>query len=71
MISDCCGAMVVFGDVCFRCKEHCEPMDSQFSDDAYEAAVDAYNMGYGPPVTRRQRQEEQDEIDEYRRNGRY
>lgn len=39
------------------------------SDDGYDAAVDAYNEGYGPPVTRRQRQEEQDWVDELRRNG--
>lgn len=67
MISDCCGAMVVMGDICFRCKEHCGPMVD--SDDGYDAARDAYNEGYGPPVTSRQRREEQEEYDEYRRNG--
>lgn len=69
MISDCCGAMVVMGDICFRCKEHCVPMHSQFSDDAYEASVDAYEMGFGPPVTARQRREEQEEYDHYRQSG--
>ena len=39
------------------------------SDDGYDAARDAYNMGYGAPVTRRQRQEEQDWNDECHRNG--
>lgn len=67
MISDCCGAVVRFQDICSRCGEHCEVG----SDDGYDAAKDAYLMGYGPPVTWSQRQEEQEEIDEYRRNGRY
>jgi len=39
------------------------------SDDGYDAARDAYNEGYGPPVTSRQRREEQEEYNEYRRNG--
>lgn len=39
------------------------------SDDGYDAAVDAYLEGWGPPVTRRQIQEEQDWADECRRNG--
>lgn len=39
--------------------------NSHDSDDGY----DAYNEGYGPPVTRRQRQEEQEWADECRRNG--
>lgn len=43
--------------------------DFQNSDDGYDAARDAYNEGYGPPVTRRQRQEEQEEADEFRRSG--
>jgi hypothetical protein len=30
--------------------------------------VDAYNEGYGPPVTARQRREEQEEYDEHLRN---
>jgi len=38
------------------------------SDDGYDAARDAYNEGYGAPVTRRQRQEQQDWADECRRN---
>jgi len=42
---------------------------SKDSDDGYDAARDAYNMGYGAPVTRRQRQEEQYWNDECRRNG--
>jgi hypothetical protein len=43
--------------------------DKDSSDDGYDAARDAYNEGYGPPVTSRQRREEQEEYDEYRRNG--
>jgi len=42
--------------------------DEDSSDDGYDAARDAYNEGYGPPVTARQRREEQEEYDEYRRN---
>lgn len=65
MISDCCGAVVHWQDICSRCGEHCEDA----SDDGYDAAKDAYLMGYGPPVTRRQRQEEKDWADECRHNG--
>lgn len=68
MVSDCCGAMIRFQDICGRCGEHCEPVEND-SDDGYDAAVDAYNEGYGAPVTRRQRQEQQDWADECRRNG--
>ena len=64
-ISDCCGIPVWYQDICLRCGEHCE----NSSDDGYDAAVDAYNEGYGPPVTSRQRREEQEEYDEYRRSG--
>ena len=42
------------------------------SDDGYDAArdaYDAYHMGYGPPVTRRQHEEEDMLREEYRRNG--
>lgn len=65
MISDCCGAMVRYQDICSRCGEHCEVN----SDDGYDAAVDAYNSGYGPAITNRQRQEEQEEYNEFRRSG--
>jgi hypothetical protein len=65
MLSDCCGVVVRFQDICSRCGEHCEVG----SDDGYDAARDAYNEGYGPPVTSRQRREEQEEYNEYRRNG--
>ena len=67
MLSDCCGVMIYRGDICSRCKEHCEPMVD--SDDGYDAARDAYNMGYGEPVTRRQREEDDMLREEYRRNG--
>ena len=26
MLSDCCGVVIYRGDICSRCKEHCEPM---------------------------------------------
>ena len=67
MLSDCCGVVIYRGDICSRCKEHCEPMVD--SDDGYDAARDAYNMGYGQPVTRRQREEDDMLREEYRRNG--
>lgn len=38
------------------------------SDDGYDAARDDYNMGYGFPVTRRQREEDEMLREEYRRN---
>lgn len=65
MISDCCGAMVRYQDICSRCGEHCEVN----SDDGYDAAVDAYLTGHGPAVTRRQIQDEKDWADECRHNG--
>lgn len=70
MISDCCGAPVMFHDICQRCKEHCEPV-SDDSDDGYDAARDAYNMGYGPPVTWSQRNKHREEMEEFRRSGGY
>lgn len=42
--------------------------DFEDSDDGYDAARDAYNMGYGEPVTRRQREEEEMLREEERRN---
>ena len=27
--SDCCGAEVIFCDICAECKEHCEPIDEE------------------------------------------
>ena len=66
MISDCCGVVVRFQDICPRCGEHCE--DGYSSDDGYDAARDAYDMGYGQPVNRRQREEVEMLREEYRRN---
>ena len=65
MISDCCGAVVIFEDLCSRCYEHCECC----SDDGYDAARDAYLTGNGPAITSRQIQEEKDWADECRHNG--
>ena len=45
------------------------PLHCEDSDDGYDAARDAYNMGYGPPVTRRQHEEDEMLREEYRRNG--
>jgi hypothetical protein len=42
--------------------------DFEDSDDGYDAAKDAYLMGYGPAVTRSQREEEESLREEYRRN---
>jgi len=47
IISDCCGVPVHHQDICPRCGEHC--VDA--GDDGYDAARDAFNMGFGPPVT--------------------
>jgi hypothetical protein len=67
MLSDCCGVTIYRGDICSRCKEHCEPFVD--SDDGYDAAREAYDLGYGPPVNERQRREEEQLREEYRRNG--
>ena len=66
MLSDCCGVVIYRGDICSRCKEHCEPMEN--SDDGYDAARDAYEEGYGPAVTRRQIDEDLAWQEECRRN---
>ena len=42
--------------------------DFEDSDDGYDAARDAYDMGYGEPVTRWQREEEEMLREEERRN---
>ena len=44
--------------------------DEDDSDDGYDAARDAYLTGEGPPVTRKQREEEEALNEEYRRNKR-
>ena len=66
MLSDCCGVVIYRGDICSRCKEHCEPIEN--SDDGYDAARDAYEEGYGPAVTRRQIDEDRALQEECRRN---
>lgn len=45
------------------------PRYDENSDDAYDAARDAYLTGEGPAVTRKQREEEEMLREEYRRNG--
>ena len=32
MLSDCCGAEVIWTDICSECKEHCEPWDEDDPD---------------------------------------
>lgn len=38
-LSDCCGAPIIYPDICSDCKEHCEPqeMDDDFEQGVYEA----------------------------------
>jgi hypothetical protein len=67
MLSDCCGVLIYRGDICTRCKEHCEPMED--SDDGYDAARDAYLTDEGPAVTRKQKAEVDAWNEECRRNG--
>jgi hypothetical protein len=26
-LSNCCGAVIIMGDICGDCREHCEPME--------------------------------------------
>ena len=67
IVSDCCGVAVYRGDICSRCKEHCEPIRDD-SDDGYDAARDAYLTGEGPAVTRHQIEEDRAWQEECRRN---
>lgn len=64
MISDCCGAVVRYQDICSRCGEHCEVG----SDDGYDAARDAYLTGNSPAFTHRQIEEDRAWAEECRRN---
>lgn len=34
-LSDCCGAVIIWGDICSACKEHCEPQED---DEAEKSA---------------------------------
>lgn len=27
--SNCCGATIIWGDICSECKEHCEPIEDE------------------------------------------
>jgi hypothetical protein len=67
MLSDCCGVMIYRGDICSRCKEHCEPFVD--SDDGYDAVKDNYltNGGYG--YNDRTRREDAEWAEECRRNN--
>jgi len=64
MISDCCGAMVRYQDICSRCGEHCEGS----SDDGYDAMKDNYLTYGGYGYNERTRQEDRDWADECHRN---
>jgi len=67
MLSDCCGVTIYRGDICSRCKEHCEPFVD--SDDDYDAVKDNYltNGGYG--YNDRTRREDAEWAEECRRNN--
>jgi hypothetical protein len=67
MLSDCCGVMIYRGDICSRCKEHCEPFVD--SDDGYDTMKDNYltNGGYG--YNDRTRREDAEWAEECRRNN--
>jgi len=64
MLSDCCGVEVRFQDICSRCGEHCEVG----SDDAYDAAKDAWCLG-DEPMTGSQRREQDSWDETCRQNG--
>ena len=32
-VSECCGAPIIYSDVCSDCKEHCEIVDDEEEDD--------------------------------------
>ena len=29
IVSDCCGALIKYSDICAECGEHCEPIDDE------------------------------------------
>jgi hypothetical protein len=33
VVSDCCGAEVIYQDICSDCKEHCDPISDEEDDD--------------------------------------
>jgi len=35
LVSDCCGAEIIFTDICSDCKEHCEPIEDE--EECYES----------------------------------
>jgi len=65
MISDCCGAVVRFQDICSRCGEHCEAS----SDDGYDAVKDNYLTYGGYGYNDRSLEDDRAWDDECRRNG--
>ena len=32
-VSSCCGAGVIYGDICMECKEHCDLIDEDEEED--------------------------------------
>ena len=36
VVSDCCGAPVIWTDICFACREHCEPTSDEEFEDNFE-----------------------------------
>ena len=35
-VSDCCGAPIMYGDICSRCKEHCDSVIEDEDEDEDE-----------------------------------
>ena len=33
LVSNCCGASVIWGDICSDCREHCDPIDEEDEND--------------------------------------
>jgi len=44
MISECCRVLIYRGDICTRCKEHCEPMEDGDEDIENFEDGDVYDL---------------------------
>ena len=40
MVSDCCGHLIIFGDICSECKEHCGEQPEEEDEDAFVQVFD-------------------------------
>ena len=46
---DCCGARVIYTDICADCKEHCTPVDEDEEEDTVNKLMDLYrDVGMSP-----------------------